>query len=194
MPDCLGSQDGGSEEFRQLSRRPFDPKGFLLQAASHVSCFLKQYSCVWSHWSPRGDLRPLKMLRRGNEGMLGGAVCSLALSLSLSRPFSCDDFIAANGNGSHVFAIIPHIVIMRQSHKAHTYTLSRVRAHSTKLFIKPYGFVFSLYIGRRLSLKENNKRETSALDGYLKGSYHAFQSTWVSENTPSLWSSELNKK
>ncbi len=161
MPDCLGSQDGGSEEFRQLSRWPFDPKGFLLQAASQVSCFLKQYSCVWSHWSPCADLWPLKMLRRGNEGMLGGAVCSLAL-------FSCDDFIAANGNGSHVFAIIPHIVIMRQSRKAHTHTLSRVRAHSTKLFIKPYGFVFSLYIGRGSSLKENNKRE------YLKGSYHAF--------------------
>ncbi len=99
--------------------------------------------------------------------MLGGAVCSLAL-------FSCDDFIAANGNGSHVFAIIPHIVIMRQSRKAHTHTLSRVRAHSTKLFIKPYGFVFSLYIGRGSSLKENNKRESSVLDEYLKGSYHAF--------------------
>lgn len=109
--------------------------------------------------------------------MLGGGELSALspfLSLSLSRPFSCDDFIAANGNGSHVFAIIPHIVIMRQSHKAHTYTLSRVRAHSTKLFIKPYGFVFSLYIGRGSSLKENNKRETSVLDEYLKGSYHAF--------------------
>lgn len=108
-------------------------------------------------------------------GELSALSPSRPLSLSLStRPFSCNDFIAANGNGSHVFAIIPHIVIMRQSHKAHAYSLSRVRAHSTKLFIKPYGFVFSLYIGRGSSLKENNRRETSVLDEYLKDSYHEF--------------------
>lgn len=51
-----------------------------------------------------------------------GELSALSPFLSLAL-FSCDDFIAANGNGSHVFAIIPHIVIMRQSRKAHTHTL-----------------------------------------------------------------------